>query len=221
MSQAEEYFDIYDEQLQPAGIAPRTEVHERGLWHHTFQCWIVDEQNGERALLFQKRHHAKDTFPGFLDISCAGHLLAGERIEDGKRELEEELGLSVSFGQLEPCGIFREEKRLENGWIDREVCHVFVYRCSQPLQDYRLQADEVTGLYRISFGDARRLAGGKLGSGKLHATGVETDEQGVLRPVEREFGAENFVPREPAYFEMMLKVADRDGNRSGACADSR
>ncbi|MFD0680041.1 MULTISPECIES: NUDIX hydrolase [unclassified Paenibacillus] len=209
MAQAEEVFDIYDEHLKPIGTASRTEVHAQGLWHRTFQCWIVNEQDGDRTLLFQKRHPQKDTFPGLLDISCAGHLLAGEGIEEGNRELEEELGISVAFGSLEPCGVLLDEKRLADGLIDREICHIFVYRSNQPLDSYKLQADELTGLYRVSIEDVKRLAEQNNVEDKIHAVGVETNEEGILEFSERLFDRSDFVPRSSTYYEMMLKIAEK------------
>ncbi|NOU93327.1 NUDIX domain-containing protein [Paenibacillus sp. LMG 31456] len=209
MAQAEEFFDIYDDHLNPIGTASRKEVHSQGLWHRTFQCWIVNEQDGNRTLLFQKRHPQKDTFPGLLDISCAGHLLAGEKIENGNRELEEELGVSVDFELLEPCGVLLDEKRLADGLIDREICHIFVYRSNQPLDSYKLQSDEVTGLYRVSIEDVRRLAKQETGGDKIRAAGVETNIAGILEPVERLFGDDEFVPRASSYYEMMLKVVEK------------
>ncbi|MDF2964488.1 MAG: hydrolase, partial [Paenibacillus sp.] len=146
--------------------------------------------------------------PGLLDISCAGHLLAGEQIEQGKRELEEELGVSVDFGQLEPCGVYYDEKRLTSGIIDREICHIFVYRSNQPLEFYRLQSDEVTGLYRVTLDDVKRLAQPSPGQISIRAAGVEPDKEGILMPLERTFVINDFVPRAPAYYDMMLKVAE-------------
>lgn len=209
MSKTEERFDIYDNEFKFAGTATRSEVHAKGLWHRTFQCWIVNEQDGETTLLYQRRHPEKDTYPGLLDISCAGHLIAGETIEEGHRELEEELGVVVSFAELEPCGVFLEEKRLEGGILDREMCHVFVYRSNQPLDKYKLQEDEVTGLYRVAMEDVKRLAQPALGPIQIAAAGVEVDEQGNVQKTERMFNVENFVPRSPEYYEMMLKIAEK------------
>ena len=200
---ADERFDIFDRDNNWIGTATRSEVHALGLWHQTFQCWVLSYESGEPALLFQMRHPEKDTFPGLLDISCAGHLLEGEQPADGVRELEEELGLSVSFHELLPCGVFAEEDVLADGRIDREFCHVFLYCCDQPIRDYRLQADEVTGLYRIALRDVWLLVSGQME--RVNAEGVEADSTGMLQAVKRTFELQQLVPHGLPYYELVFK----------------
>ncbi|WP_028552585.1 NUDIX hydrolase [Paenibacillus sp. UNC451MF] len=203
MKQNVEIFDIFDGDMNRIGTATRREVHQQGLWHQTFQCWILSKQDEEWYLLFQMRHSDKDTFPSLLDISCAGHLLAGETVEDGLRELAEELGVNAAFEELHSCGVYREEQFLDGGKIDREFCHVFVLRADRPLHTYQLQEDEVTGLYRIALEDVRRLTAGDMDS-LVTAQGVEPDMNGVLLPVDRRFAARDFVPHSKAYFRLVL-----------------
>ncbi|SCW64601.1 Isopentenyldiphosphate isomerase [Paenibacillus tianmuensis] len=210
MTPNEEIFDIFDERMNPLGRASRSEVHARGLWHQTFHCWIVDPADGDAVLLFQERHPGKDTFPSLLDTSCAGHLLSGEGVEDGVRELEEELGLSIPFDTLVPCGLFAEEDVISAACIDREFCHVFVHVNRQPLTRYRLHPEEVTGLYRVSLEQVRKLAQGTL-SEPIRIEGIAPDENGVPVPVERTVGPADFVPHPRAYYELVLKTIDRIG----------
>lgn len=204
-----ERLDIFDESMNHTGTATRSEAHAKGLWHQTFQCWVWDNAVGEGALLFQERHPDKDTFPGLLDISCAGHLLAGERVEDGVRELDEELGLSVSFKELIPCGIFPEEDRISSELIDREFCHVFLYPCSQPLTDYRLQEEEVTCLYRISIADVRRLAVETDFSVNIQGVAADPQQGGAMKSVERTVVAKDFVPHPELYYQLLLQAIEK------------
>jgi isopentenyldiphosphate isomerase len=199
----DELFDVYDEQMNRTGTATRREVHAGGFWHRTFQCWIYSVEEGVPYLLFQKRHPAKETFPDLLDISCAGHLLAGEQVEDGVRELAEELGLEVPFERLTPCGVFAEEDFLPNGLIDREFCHVFVYECGQPLSAYRMQPEEVAGLYRIRLDDVRRLIYGLADA--VPATGVSLNPDGELHELSVTVRRDDLVPHSPAYYELVFK----------------
>ncbi|WP_338131097.1 NUDIX hydrolase [Cohnella rhizosphaerae] len=128
---SEELFDIYDEQDLPIGTATRSEAHTRGLWHHTFHCWLARRgEDGRARILFQRRNKDKDTNPDRFDITAAGHLSAGETVRDAVRELEEELGLRVSLEDLTPLGTFREEDEgFAQGvkYIDREVSEVYGY----------------------------------------------------------------------------------------------
>jgi isopentenyldiphosphate isomerase len=204
LNKSEEMFDIYDEKMNWLGQAPRSEVHAKGLWHATFQCWIVSLANEEPALLLQLRHPDKDLFPNLLDISCAGHLAAGETVEDGARELEEELGLNVDFNELIPCGLFAEEDLMSDHLIDREFCHVFIYRCDQSLDKYVLQADEVTGLFKVNAAELERLVHGEIG--QLEAVGYQTGPNGQLEEASLLVTPKDLVPHPAAYYDLVFQT---------------
>ena len=97
----EERFDILDGSGAPVGQArPRSEVHARGLWHRAFHLFLVARLDGVPHALLQRRSEDKDTSPGKLDVAVGGHFSAGETIVEAVREVEEELGLRVSVGEL-------------------------------------------------------------------------------------------------------------------------
>ncbi|WP_144028385.1 NUDIX hydrolase [Paenibacillus ferrarius] len=202
MTKTEEIFDIYDEKMNWLGVAPRSEVHAKGLWHQTFQCWIVTYERGEPELLLQLRHPEKDLFPNLLDISCAGHLAAGETTEEGARELEEELGLKVAFNQLLPCGMFAEEDLISEKLIDREFCHMFLYRCDQLLSAYTLQADEVSGIFAVSAAHLEQLI--RHETNQLTARGYLLDTDGQKIEKNLPIGLMDMVPHPAAYFEFLF-----------------
>ncbi|MBW5445452.1 NUDIX domain-containing protein [Cohnella sp. CFH 77786] len=173
--QTTERFDIYDEAGHPIGTETREEVHTVGHWHRTFHCWLVRrDREGRARILFQRRSERKDTNPGCYDITAAGHLTVGETPADAVRELEEELGLSVRFEELVPYGVVREEGSGEAGgrtYIDREISDVFGYVTDWPPGRFRLQEEEVAGLYEA---DADRLIAMMEGDEEsVEAEGVE------------------------------------------------
>lgn len=102
-----EQFELY---APPAALAPlapgeapralnvrkaRSEVHRDGDWHRSIHVWFASTTTGE--LLLQQRSALKDTHPNLWDVSCAGHLTAGDAsVDTAVREVEEELGLTVS-----------------------------------------------------------------------------------------------------------------------------
>lgn len=201
----DERFDVLDEHGGIIGTATRAEVHARGLWHRTFHCWIWRRENADRKLLFQLRHPDKDTFPGLLDASCAGHLLAGEAPRDGIRELKEELGLEVDFAALRACGVFREVDVISEQFIDREHCHVYVLEDERPLTDYRMQREEVSGLYWIGLDDLQRLLqeGGTAG-----AEGIARASDGTVSPSGRQVGKDDFVPHPIEYYRLVFQAME-------------
>lgn len=175
-----EYFDIYDEASNHIGIKPRAAVHRDGDWHQVFHCWVVGCDAAGEFVILQKRGPAQDAYPGKVDISAAGHLVAGETVRDGLRELHEELGLRADFDELVSLG-----KRVgiarDDGLIDRQICHVFLYQCDQPLQDYSFAADEIDGLLKLRLADGLRLFAGEVDCVTAEALGLGADEITLTR----------------------------------------
>lgn len=197
----EEIFDIYDEQGNPIGTAARSEVHAAGYWHRTFHCWLVRVgEDGGARVLFQRRSDDKDTNPGRYDITAAGHLAAGETIEDAVREMDEELGLAVSFEELVPYGTVREESVGEvhgRRYIDREVSHVFGFVTDRPPRLFELQPEEVAGLYEA---DARQLLDLMEGrTANVQAEGIRL-RNGRAESDLADVRVSDFVPRDLSYY---------------------
>lgn len=182
----DEWFDVFNAQGEKTAVAPRAEVHRFGLWHQTFHCWVLAyEKTVGWKVLVQLRQWDKDIFPDLLDVSCAGHLQAGEEIADGVRELEEELGIAVSFDRLHPCGVIAVEYLLTETLIDRERSHVFLLRDDRSCQDYSFQKSEISGLFHIQLEAFRGLLTGTQGTAT--AIGVEWKD-GVERSEENGAG---------------------------------
>ena len=163
-----ELFDIYDDNDVWIGTAERSEAHRLGLWHHTVHCWLVRREEREGRIvakvLFQQRSANKDTGAGRFDITAAGHLEAGETPEAIVRELREELGVEVAFEALREYGVVREQGEGTVGgtaYFDNEVSRVYGLEVSTELADFRLQEEEVAGLYEADAGELIALMEGK------------------------------------------------------------
>ena len=100
-----ELLDIFNDKFELIGQATRDDVHREGYWHQTFHCWIITHHDNNNYVLVQKRAAQKRTEPNKLDISAAGHLLAGETKENGIREVQEELGITASFSKMTDLGV--------------------------------------------------------------------------------------------------------------------
>jgi isopentenyl-diphosphate Delta-isomerase len=80
----------------------------RGMSVAAAHVWIWREKNGARQVLLQKRAADKHSWPGFYDISAAGHIDFLERpISAAIRETKEELNLDVTQDQLKYIGTYR------------------------------------------------------------------------------------------------------------------
>ena len=143
-----EYFDICDENgLPTGGVVSRQEAHEKGIRHRTAHVWVIREIDGRTQVLLQKRSMNKDSFPGQLDTSSAGHIQAGdEPVESAVRELYEELGIRADPSDLEYAGQFRVQyEKVFHGSLfrDNEIANVYIYRKSVDTKDITIQREEL------------------------------------------------------------------------------
>ena len=121
----EEQIDVLNVDGSPAGYAcGRSRVHAEGLWHRTVHIWAFDKN---RRILFQIRSRVKESNPGLLDTSCAGHISAGDgSLNAAVRELREELGVKKSPRDLEYLFESKHESVLNGGsYLDNEFYDVY------------------------------------------------------------------------------------------------
>jgi isopentenyl-diphosphate Delta-isomerase len=116
----------------------RNEAHSKGLWHRTVHVWI---KNGRGDLLLQKRSSTKETHPGLWDISCAGHLSAGDSsIEAALREMQEELGISCENNTLKFLFTLSQQYASPDHLItDNEITDVFLL--TKPIEEHAVSPD--------------------------------------------------------------------------------
>lgn len=151
----DELLDVYDERGWHRGVKARADVHRDGDWHRAFHLWVVSPA----GVLLQRRARHKASWPGRLDATAAGHLVAGEQIQDGLREADEELGAAYVFADLVPLGAHRVDDAMDDGGRNREVQHVFAVRDDRPLDAWTaFDRRELDGLILVSHPDFRALA---------------------------------------------------------------
>ncbi|GEM_PF-447369 len=118
-----EYFETFDEQGRPAGLAARPRVHRDGLWHRAVHIWLF---RSDGRVYVQRRAPDKDVSPDRLDVSVGEHLQPGEDFRAAAyRGLSEELGV-VDAKPIELGGERRvTQHRPEIGIHDREIQRAF------------------------------------------------------------------------------------------------
>lgn len=141
----DELVEVWDASGVPTGrTARKSEVHKQGWFHPTVHIWFYTASG---KILLQKRAPEKDTFPGFWDVSVAGHVQAGELPPEAAiREIGEEIGLEMDAGALTFIGRFKAEHAHPGGIMDREFHYAYISELKVPLKSLDPQKGEVSDL---------------------------------------------------------------------------
>lgn len=202
-----EHIDIYDADLRPLGTEERLKAHLDGHWHKTFHFWVVSPGEGGRVL-YQYRSPQMNNFPDMLDVSAAGHLLAGEQMEQGIREAEEELGITVNPNQIHSLGYRVEVADQTNGQRNREYQKVHIALLDIDLNELNPQIEEVSGLYWVPINGGVELFLRHIE--QLECSGIVYDsELKKWSNTTRLFTLKNFLPRIQQYYLTMHIMAER------------
>ncbi|WP_409295499.1 NUDIX hydrolase [Peribacillus sp. SCS-26] len=197
-----ELLRTFDNKGRPLGTADRSEVHKAGLWHEAFHCWLVSYEKDRHYIFLQKRSERKKDYPGLYDITAAGHLLAHETIEDGVREVREELGIKTELADLVPMGFIKYEViKEERGFIDREIAYQYLYEGDFPYACFKLQREEVSGMVKAEWNSFYEFCTGMQDS--FYAEGFEEDEEGTRREVSKNLGRAELVSHDPSFYQVV------------------
>lgn len=136
-----ELWDVYDRNGRKTGALKEKEAeYLPGEYHLAVEAWVF---NRRREILIQQRSWSREILPGMWSLTT-GRIIAGEDSRQGcVRELKEELGLKVkkedpSFSRR----IVRE---------DPLIWDVYFILRDVPLEELKLQKDEVIGVRWVSF----------------------------------------------------------------------
>ncbi|MFA5931279.1 MAG: NUDIX domain-containing protein [archaeon] len=150
---ADELIDVVDPSTGvPTGEKIMKSVaHHKGIFHLAVHIWIY---NSSGEVLLQLRAKQKKLFPDLWDISCAGHIGAGEKpLVCAVREMEEELGLKIKPTDLEFAFNFLDCMNANDNMINNEFCPVYLYKYDGKAEKVVLQKEEVAkvNFFKINF----------------------------------------------------------------------
>lgn len=150
-----EYLDVLNDHGVPTGEKKsRPAIHRDGDLHRAVHVWIVNDRN---EVLIQKRSAVIDVFRDLWDISLAGHVQSGE--ESGtavRRELHEELDITVAEGDLKPVGTV-VSRLMDGEGIDNQLCDLFLLRRTVDPKHVKKQEQEVAEVALVLLDDLKRL----------------------------------------------------------------
>lgn len=179
----DELWQGYDELGRPTDVpVTKPNARNRGDLHGASHVWVCRKAKGGKVeILLQLRAMDKPTWPGFYDISAAGHIDLGESpLEAALRETEEEIGLAISATELRLVGVCRSNQTdAVSGFRENEFQFVYLYLLSE-YSSLALNDGEVDGVLWVGVDEFERLV-----------MGSETNKK--------------IVPHGTAYFTMLLE----------------
>ncbi|MFZ3588497.1 NUDIX hydrolase [Bacillus sp. DJP31] len=174
--------------------------------HFNVGC-LLSRNDDRTYIYFQLRSNSKKDFPNLLDITAAGHLLSHETIYEGIREVEEELGIGVTFNDLVSLGIIKNSIKHAD-FIDNEFCHVFLLEANLTMEEFKPQVEEVAGILKAEFNHFSDLWSGKRN--EIRVEGFVLDKAGERVLIDKFVERRHFVPYEETYFQVVIeKISEK------------
>ncbi len=162
-----EYIDIYDSKENLLGYCEKTKAHKLGYWHRVIGCLIYNRNQNKVFMQLKNPKHNKIHKKPLLEITVGGHLISGETLINGVREIKEETGFVVDYKQL----VFLERRVCDESINKKYKVNEFQYYYSLNLdikvEDFsNYDKDEVLGFVEFDIEDLIKLINGKLKSVK-------------------------------------------------------
>lgn len=148
-----ELIDIYNENHEYIGKCDKILAHKLGLWHEVFNGIIVNKN--KNTVIFQIKNSAHNKVHNInkIEISIGGHYKAGEKTEDGIREIEEESGIKINFENLIYLGERQVSTIVNKDYIVREFQKIFIIPYNDSIIKLNCKDDEVSGFIELDIDD--------------------------------------------------------------------
>lgn len=148
----------------------------------------------------QRRSSEKADFPSLFDITAARHINTGESDRNVINQIDNELGVSVSFEDVVYLGV-RQYAEKRGTFYNREFNSVYLYNSPYALSDYNFQPAEVSGILKIPADDGLSLFSGK--TAEIAVVGC-LNENGKKSISKMNITAEDYVPRVDDYYRKIF-----------------
>ena len=146
----EEIFDIYTHEGLYLGTKEKSICHSEkpGFYHKPVWIWIVNSKND---ILVQKRSHHKKIHPNELDMSSAGHVVAGETsIQGAIGETYEELGIKTTESDYKFICEYISDK-------PSEVAQLYLLKLDIDISDLVLQEEKISKVKWLTYENFKKL----------------------------------------------------------------
>jgi len=97
-----------------------------------------------------------------LDISCAGHLVAGDdSITGALRELKEELNLDVKPNDLLFIKTIKRDLNYTETFINREFDDMYILKTNKTTNDMKFQESEISEIMFVTYEQFKKMVNNK------------------------------------------------------------
>lgn len=97
-----------------------------------------------------------------LDISCAGHLSAGDNSIGGAiRELKEELNLDINPNELKFIKTLKRSSKYTASFINNEFDDLYILRTNKSIQDMKYQREEISEIFFVKYKEFKKMVNNK------------------------------------------------------------
>lgn len=159
----QEFIDIFDKEGNLLGYCEKDNAHKLGYYHKVFGCLIYNNKKNKVFLQLKNPNHNKVNKKPLLEITAGGHLMSGETVKNGVREIKEETGLAVEYDKL----TFIEErtcnKKISKDYKINEFQYYYAIDLDIDVEDFKgFDKEEVIGFVEVDIHDLLRLLNNKI-----------------------------------------------------------
>lgn len=202
----DELVDIYDENLNRIGAASLDQVHNEGLWHKSFHCWIIRPTSTGINVFLRLRGDTHPIFSGLLDISAAGHLKSGEESKPHIHNIDKKWGLNIDFNKLTKLFTYKAIHNIDS-YHNYEFNPTYLVETSKTLADLSLHKEDASGLFEADINDLLNLYNNKIG--KIYCSGLVQDENNHTELKAGYFTKDDIVPNGDEYYLKVFNAIKR------------
>ena len=153
-----EFIDIFDKNGNLLGYCEKNQAHKLGYWHKVFGCLVYNNKSNKVFLQLKNPNHNKVNEKPLLEITAGGHLLSGETVKNGVREIKEETGLDIGYNKL----TFIEEricnKTVSKNYKIKEFQYFYAVNLNINVTDFKnYDKEEVMGFVEVDIYDFLKL----------------------------------------------------------------
>ena len=162
---SKEYIDIYDKNENYLGYCEKDKAHEYGYWHKVFGCLIYNKKRNKVFFQLKNPNHNKINQKPLLEITAGGHLISGETLKQGVREIKEETGLNVYYEELKFLDRRTCNKKINKNYIIKEFQYYYSVDLDINIENFKnYDKEEVISFIEFDIHDVLKLLNKKIKS---------------------------------------------------------